>query len=55
MEHHDFSHAIKELLQEGFDLDDIYIVGDRASHLTSFAHNKILVPYIISTIRKNYP
>jgi hypothetical protein len=53
VEHHDFSDAINQLLQEGFDLDDIYVVGDKASHLTSFAHNKILVPYIISTIREN--
>lgn len=50
VKHHDFSDAVNQLLQTGNSLDDIYKVGDNASHLTSIAHNKILVPYITSAI-----
>ena len=53
IKHFDFSERIKALVEMGYSLDDIFIVGDRASHLTSFAHNKLLVSFIIDMIETN--
>tara|TARA_A100001015_G_scaffold312194_1_gene416879 strand:- start:2088 stop:3185 length:1098 start_codon:yes stop_codon:yes gene_type:complete len=48
----DFSEKINELLTSGSSLDDIFIIGDRASHLTSFGHNALLVPFITTATRR---
>jgi hypothetical protein len=50
--HTDFSGKVVDLINSGFQLDDIYVKDDLASHLTSFAHNKMLVPFILSSIKK---
>ena len=51
--HTDFSDKIVDLINSGFQLDDIYIKDDEASHLTSFGHNKLLVQFILSSIKKD--
>ena len=48
--HRDFADDVNNLIIDGYQLNDIFIEGDPASHLTSFAHNEILVSFIITTL-----
>ena len=46
----DLTEEINSLLKADYQLDDIFIAGDLASHLTSFAHNELLVPLVLNKI-----
>ena len=46
----DLTEEINSLLNAGYQLDDIFIADDLASHLTSFAHNELLVPLVLNKI-----
>jgi hypothetical protein len=46
----DLTEKINSLLNAGYQLDDIFIADDLSSHLTSFAHNELLVPLVLSKI-----
>jgi len=48
----DLSKEIDDLIASGVHFDDIYVVGDKASHLTSLYHNKLLVPTVLSSISR---
>lgn len=48
----DLSTEIVDLIASGVDFDDIYEVGDKASHLTSLYHNQLLVPTVLSSISR---
>lgn len=46
----DLSPRVMSLLNEGYGIDDLYLKDDPASHLTSLAHNKILVTLVAEKI-----
>ena len=46
----DLTEEINSLLNAGYQLDDIFIADDVSSHLTSFAHNELLVPLVLNKI-----
>ena len=48
----DFTEKVVDLINAGFQLDDIYVKDDMASHLTSFVHNEMLVQFILSSIKR---
>ena len=50
--HMDFTEKVVDLINAGFQLDDIYVKDDMASHLSSFVHNEMLVQFILSSIKR---
>ena len=50
----DFENHINRSLSKGLSVNDIYIKDDKASHLTDFAHNEILLPKLMEEINKNF-
>ena len=46
----DLSAHVMSLLNEGYEIDDLYLKDDPASHLTSLAHNEILVTLVAEEV-----